>query len=226
MKRNSEFIGVDEKFIPDGEQFVNDSILGNKEETKNKINKGIKIGIGVYIAVAILVLVLMGSVILAIFGFSRSFTNNGMQSSQDMANKFFEVYDTALDKINNGMQTNQDVSNKMEEMKDVMNGMGGILDEAMENENNMEVTTFNIFLEMYKETQKGVSVSTLLDKVVESNKKNKEHVIIVTYKATNTTSEDEIVKIKQSLEKLSDYEVSLDYDANGYIYKVSIKDVK
>ena len=39
MKKNSEYVGVDEKFIPEDEKYVKDSVLGNREESKNKIKK-------------------------------------------------------------------------------------------------------------------------------------------------------------------------------------------
>ena len=31
MKKNGEFVGVDEKFIPEDEKYVDESLLGNKE---------------------------------------------------------------------------------------------------------------------------------------------------------------------------------------------------
>ena len=37
MKKNSEYVGVDEKFIPEEEKYVDDSILGDKEEAKEKV---------------------------------------------------------------------------------------------------------------------------------------------------------------------------------------------
>lgn len=34
MKRNGEFVGVDEKFIPENEKYVDESLLGDKEKSK------------------------------------------------------------------------------------------------------------------------------------------------------------------------------------------------
>ncbi len=34
MKKNGEYVGVDEKFIPEGEKYVDDSVVGDKEKTK------------------------------------------------------------------------------------------------------------------------------------------------------------------------------------------------
>ena len=42
MKKNGEYVGVDEKFIPENEKYVDESILGNKEETEEKIKSYVK----------------------------------------------------------------------------------------------------------------------------------------------------------------------------------------
>ena len=39
MKKNGEYVGVDEKFIPENEKYVDYSILGSKQESKQKIKK-------------------------------------------------------------------------------------------------------------------------------------------------------------------------------------------
>ena len=43
--------------------------------------------------------------------------------------------------------------------------------------------------------------------------------------STTSTTEDDIVAIKHLLDEDSKYEVSLDYGENGYINKVTIKDI-
>ena len=39
MKRNGEFVGVDEKFIPENEKYVDESLLGDKEKVKKNVKK-------------------------------------------------------------------------------------------------------------------------------------------------------------------------------------------
>lgn len=85
-----------------------------------------------------------------------------------------------------------------------------------------DVNSFNNTLEMYNGTQSAFFVEQLLDEIVTSNKKNKDHQITVIYKENSTTIPDEIVKIKQSLDNYK-YEVSFDYDNDGYIYKTTIE---
>ena len=42
MKKNGEYVGVDEKFIPEDEKYVDESLLEIKEESTRKIKKTAK----------------------------------------------------------------------------------------------------------------------------------------------------------------------------------------
>lgn len=53
MKKNSEFVGVDEKFIPESEKYVEDTALGNEEEKKKALN-GYRRMIYVFMAIPII----------------------------------------------------------------------------------------------------------------------------------------------------------------------------
>ena len=86
-----------------------------------------------------------------------------------------------------------------------------------------EIDSFNSPLEMYTGTKTGNSVSWLLDKIITNNKKNKEHLITVEFTNHNTTEPEEITNIKKELDDWHEYEVSLDYDEEGYANKVTIK---
>lgn len=78
-----------------------------------------------------------------------------------------------------------------------------------------EKTSFNLYY--HSGTLYGNSIGYQLDKVIESNKTNSERKITVKYDGTETTNPDEIVKIKDKLESFGDYEVSFDYDSDGFI---------
>ena len=77
-------------------------------------------------------------------------------------------------------------------------------------------------MEIYSGTSYGSQVFSLLDNVVTSIKKNADHLITVTYGAITTSNTDEITTLKKQLDSTSKYEVSFDYDSNGYINKVTI----
>ena len=96
---------------------------------------------------------------------------------------------------------------------------------AKEQMKNNEIEDFNRSLEPAQGTNSKFALSSYLDKVVTSNKKNKNHVITVVYRETTTTNEDDIVEIKHILDNTKKYEVSLDYDEDGYISKITIKDI-
>ena len=62
MKKNGEYVGVDEKFIPEDEKYVDDSLLGNREETTKKVGKVVKtIGIGylIYSLIGLIIFVII-----------------------------------------------------------------------------------------------------------------------------------------------------------------------
>ena len=58
MKKNSEFVGVDEKFIPESEKYVEDTALGNEEEKKKALN-GYRRMIYVFMAIPIILGIVM-----------------------------------------------------------------------------------------------------------------------------------------------------------------------
>ncbi len=68
-------------------------------------------------------------------------------------------------------------------------------------------------------------IANLLEKVVTCNKKNSEKIITITYNDITTSDEEGIVSVKHSLDKFKEFEVSLDYDEEGYINKVIIKEI-
>lgn len=193
MKKNSEYIGVDEKFVPENEKFVDESLLGNRDETKRTIKKVAKgFGIGYLVFIGIFLVIFIG-----MFIFAGSF--------------IFNVGKTVDEQIDNlGSQTD---------------AVGGFIGKIQGQFNQQEVDSFNWNFEMYSGTSSRLSVTTLLDKVVTNNKKNSDTIITVIYNETTTTDPNEIVELKPSFEQGKKYEVILDYNTNGLVNKVTIKDI-
>ena len=104
----------------------------------------------------------------------------------------------------------------------------GIIDRGIntinEQSDKMDADDFNFGLESYSGTKYGSLVTSLLDKVVTKIKKNTNHPITVIYGSTTTSKPDEITSLKKQLESSKQYEVSMDYDSNGYISKITIAD--
>lgn len=88
---------------------------------------------------------------------------------------------------------------------------------------------FNREFETYIGTQGGTATGFQVDEVIKNNKTNNEHLIEVVFDGVSYgTDPNKIKEIKNSLRdfnnyKLQYYEVSLDYDDNGYAYKVTIE---
>lgn len=200
MKKSGEFAGVDEKYIPEGEKYVDESLLGNKEETKKTVTKVAKgIGIGYLCVIGIIILLVIGVFIFCFSMFSKSMS----------------IFDDAKDQISS-------VVEDMDKDNGIINdAKNQILSEA----NKQNVKTFNRSFELYGGTKQKSTIATLLDKVVNNNKTEKEHIIKVKYNETVSNKPEDIVKIKHSLETGKMYEVLLDYDENGYVNQVNIIDI-
>ena len=214
MKKNGQYVGVDEKYIPEDEKYVDNETNG---EIKDTINDGMKsvnkfvsnkenqkkgwkivkgVGIGYLVVVGIIVLII---VIGFVFGFIMMFKATNV--IKDTTNT---IKDTMDDQIN-------DMNNNDNELENMFN----------ETEKQM----FNANFETYSGTKNSTLVKLLLEKIVTNNKNNNEHIITVVYNARTSTAETIIMSIKHSLEDGKDYEISLDYDSNGFVNKVIINDL-
>ncbi len=96
-----------------------------------------------------------------------------------------------------------------------------VIDKA---KNTSEVVSFNSDLEMYIGTKFGSQVSVLLDNVVTKIKKNTNRSINVVYGDKEVSNPEDIIKLKSSFDDMTRYEVSFDYDSDGFVNKVTIYD--
>lgn len=113
---------------------------------------------------------------------------------------------------------------KMNNRRDeIFNDNSALVDVEFDSKySEVEIRGFNGPFEMYSGTQSVFFVESLLDKAVTNNKTEKEHIITVIYDDITTTVPDEIVSIKHSLEDDVEYEVSLDYDEDGFVNKITL----
>lgn len=72
-------------------------------------------------------------------------------------------------------------------------------------------------------TKSAFLLESTLDEIIQSNKIYNRKVTLV-YNGKETTDETEIINIKHSLE--GDYEVSLDYDDEGFINRIKVESLK
>lgn len=86
----------------------------------------------------------------------------------------------------------------------------------------MDISRFNSPLEISSGTEMGGHVVGLLDDIITSNK-TEERKITVKYNETETQDESEIKNIKRNIGTFDDYEVTFEYDADGFINKAIIE---
>ena len=91
---------------------------------------------------------------------------------------------------------------------------------------SFEVDSFNTPYETDAGKRSGFFIVGTLDDIVTNNKTNKSHIITVVYNDITTTEEKEIKEIRNKLSDRKDYDVSLDYDSNGYVNKYTIEDIE
>lgn len=211
MKKNGQYVGVDEKYIPEEEKYVDNSI--NQEVTElvhdgiksakdyisdkdnqEKIKKAGKKGLKFLKGIGIGYLAFLGFVIL-------------------MALIIFIVILTMFFKINNNADRILD---------DTTNVIDSVNDTDHSGDSLYEISSFNGDLEIYKGTKYGTTVSILLDNVATKIKKNKDHPISVIYGSTTLSNADEIIALKKQFDNMTKYEISFDYDSDGFINTVTI----
>ena len=208
MKKNGEYVGVDDKYIPEDEKYVDDSLLGDKQINQENVKKvAKKIGIGYLIFIGLIIAVPIGLMIF--FGIRF---NNYFNKSKNMFNE-------VLDKTTSQTEKSQSMINKAEE------DFQEKLNKQKEQANKIEADSFNKNFESYSGTTYKLFLTTLLDNVATNNKKNSDKLITVVYNTTTTSNPDEIIDLKQSFEEGKKYESILDYDSNGLVNKVTIKDL-
>lgn len=88
--------------------------------------------------------------------------------------------------------------------------------------NRVAVESFNFTFKGYNGTKTKFFIEGYLDTIVTNNKTNQDHQISVKFNNQETTDPNEIVSIKQSLLDNKEYELSMDYDTQGYFNKLTI----
>ena len=86
-----------------------------------------------------------------------------------------------------------------------------------------KIKYFNSSYESNSGTEWGTSIKSLLDKVITNNKTNPERILTIIYKDTNTSDVELIKNIKSNFDDWTKYEVSLNYNEEGYVHEIVIE---
>ena len=97
---------------------------------------------------------------------------------------------------------------------------------SMNNIDSFEVKRFNNNFEIYVGTNSGLQVSSLIDEIQTNNRKNKDSLIEFEYKNNKTTNPDEIKELKKQIDEWNNYEITFEYNEDGFINYVLMEDVK
>ena len=101
--------------------------------------------------------------------------------------------------------------------------------EQEEYHENFSKDSFNSTFEINQGTKSGMFAKSQVDNIIKNNKKDKEHLIEVIFDGTSYgTDPSNISNVKNNLRefngyKFQEYEISLDYDDNGYVNKATIE---
>ena len=210
----------------------NEPIIENQpiNERKPRSNNTILIIVGVFIIISIVMTV-------GVFSGFNKFANKifgifdkTIEQQDEIQDGVFDMFNNIVDEAENQMQQMDKEHNESD--KEVQNGVfdmfNNIVDEA---ENQMEqmdkefeINSFNNTLEMYSGKEMGNLVISAIDKIITSNK-TQERKITIKYDGTETQDETEINKIKQKIDGFKNYNISYEYDADGFINKATIENM-
>ncbi len=105
------------------------------------------------------------------------------------------------------------------------NNISDLQDEWTKESAKINKKSFNAQYEIYSGKESGFFISKALDSIITNNKTNKNYIITVSYNNITSNEESKIKEIRNMLNDYTDYDISLDYDNNGYINKFTISDI-
>ena len=118
----------------------------------------------------------------------------------------------------------------MQRVNDIISELEIQVEPLKEQKEKSERDSFNRDFETWGGKQTDSGVEFQIDKIIKNNKKNSDHLVEVLFDGTSYgTDPNNIKTIKNSLKtwtsdrKIQYYEISIDYDSNGYVNKVTIE---
>jgi len=165
-----------------------------------------------------LVLVLIAAIITLVI---RINIQNEQENEEGKNSGIFSIFDGFFDTFN---EASQSMQSQYQQNVDQMNKE--YEDRVNKQKEESEKRTHNISFESRTGTEPTLFVESTLDQVIRTNKKNTGHVVTVVYNNIVTSDETEIKNLKHSLEEWGEYEVSIEYDEDGYVNKVILEDIK
>lgn len=219
-----------------------DELTNDKEITNNEVEKIDDMPINdkpqngstwkvimLIIAIFLIAGIILYSVFISkVFNFGKDIFNNVsdkvtsiINQTTDMNNPATEIINIVTGEMKEQLNNNESTGTEKNFKEDFDKEQ--IQKEVEEIQENFKIDSFNNEFEMYSGTKKGFHVKRLIDKISTNNKKEKDKTITVIYEGENINDTEKLTDIKRNFEDFTDYEVSFEYDENGYIYQVEIE---
>lgn len=199
-------------FEVDVNTFTNEDIsLEDKGETKEDKNNKKEDGDRKFI-LYILIIIFIASLALLAY-----------RVGTDIKTKKDEIKEELRKEKEKAEKKQEEEEKKQQELEDK------IKKEQEEYHENFSKDSFNSTFEINQGTKSGMFAKSQVDNIIKNNKKDKEHLIEVIFDGTSYgTDPSNISNVKNNLRefngnKFQEYEISLDYDDNGYVNKVTIE---
>ena len=193
-----------------------------EKNTKNKII------VIVLVAALVIVVGMMGVKIFSGINLFNNAKDSVKDAKEQGLNQVFGLFDKASGMVANQLDTNNDIeaeaNNNINSFIDKFNDMNEKYSDLLSN-NKVDVNAFNAPIEIYSGTASRLFTETMLDSIVTSNKKY-DRKITVKYNKIETMDVTEIKNIKKELHKIKaseDFDITCEYDKDGYIYEVLIE---
>lgn len=154
------------------------------------------------IIIVALVAILLVIIIRLITGFS--IFNKIVDGENGLFSNFFDIFEK---------NSNQST----EQFNDFLNQISDLKDKS-------DIDFSNSSFEKYQGTQYGSKLKLLIDEITQNNKKN-DLKITVKYNNIETQDTEEIKNLKNNIEDTKKYEISFDYNEEGYINMTTIEDI-
>lgn len=122
------------------------------------------------------------------------------------------------ERVKQQQEESEEFKEKIEKVQEGV--MDKIQEENKQSEKEWDKQIFNQQFFGANGTKNAFFVKHILDDIIQSNKTHDNKIALV-FDGREIMEESEIISIKQSLS--GDYEVSIDYDDNGYINKIRIE---
>ena len=166
-----------------------------------------------------LVFIILTFITLNIFLIPYNVIEKVSKNPEQLLEETETILDRATEKIfDEDNEKNDETENETEKSLDK------VIDAITGEVKRDRIDDYNESLEDYFGTNEGIDVKELIDEVVMKMKKNKDHIIKVTYKEKTTSEINELISLKKAFKDENRYEVIMDYNNDGYIYKITITD--